>query len=540
MMRQRPLTYSLLLLLGLVGVFVFISASSAFAQAGGSAGAFSCFGGQASGTLYSVNASCPTTLEFDHLFSFLVCNMEELSSNLMGNMFCGMITTLNPAISAVITLAVLFFSVAFTMGVIPATAREFQVFLLKIACIWAFATHSDLLIGYGYKMLVNGMRDGVDAVLTNFGSNGTTVTVYGKLDEFLGKIINFATSYVGVNTSGNTGADGCKDAVFAAMAVMAIAFPPFAFLGIALLMRVAITFLRAVFGYIYALVGIAFLLTLSPFFLSFYLFRQTRSYFDKWLGYLVSFALQIVILFSFLAFILSVDVSTVSASFADIVMEKEVVKEGGSFRAPWEYCTLCDFEAVDPSNNNKVIPEDQYAQFIGKGKLKCKTPKTAIEIDTTFSPNSGKLNTLIKFTSAGFMALLVLAYILEGLLAYAASLAQNLSGGMGGATYAPQLGGGKAYGGRPVTQMPFDNAYNDFEQGFDTGFASQRNSASGLLSGIRSGISNMSEGKIYERDKLGGTVRDAKGNPVVKAESQDAGFKNRFIDWLTDPNRLNQ
>src|SRR5690606_29030122 len=108
---------------------LFLGANHAFAQADGVAGNFSCMGGQAMGTLYSPGFSCPTTLEFDNLFSFLVCNMEELSSNLLGHMFCGMTYMLEPAVTAAVTLAAIFFGIGFTIGVIPATAREFQAFL---------------------------------------------------------------------------------------------------------------------------------------------------------------------------------------------------------------------------------------------------------------------------------------------------------------------------------------------------------------------------------------------------------------------------
>ena len=89
MMRLRPASYTVLSLLGLMCMALLLTASDAFAQSAGSVGTFSCSGSQAQGSLYTVGASCPTKLEFDHLFSFLVCNMEELSTNLMGNMFCG-------------------------------------------------------------------------------------------------------------------------------------------------------------------------------------------------------------------------------------------------------------------------------------------------------------------------------------------------------------------------------------------------------------------------------------------------------------------
>ena len=516
MTQSHLARYGWILLTGFVCALGFVLlAHDASAQASGYTGHFVCIDNRAYGTLYTVNPSCPTTLGFDHIFSFLVCNMESLSSNLLGQMFCGMVFALTPAVSAVLVLSTIFFGIGFTIGVIPATAREFQVFLLKVATIWIFATQADYLIGIGYKLLVDGMRDGVDLVLGNFGVTPTTITVYNKMDLFTDSMVQFAARYVGIDKT--KGGDVCKDAIFAALAVMAVAFPPFGFLAVTLLIRVAVTFFRAVFGYIYAMIGIAFLLTLAPFFLSFYLFRQTRQYFEKWLGYMVSFSLQIVIMFAFLAFILSINTSRITGSYSNLVMQDQTTKEGGSFRAPWEYCTLCDFMAVDDSG--RPIPENQYAQFIGKGTLVCKTnPPTPIKWDTTLSPDKGRMNTLLKFTSAGLFSLLILAYILEGLLTNVAYMAQTLAAGMSGGMYAPQLGGGTNPYGRQSVRSPFDGAIDDFESGFGKGFAGESNSISGMASGVAGGMRKMITGK-----------------DSATSTTSAGGFGNRFVDWLTDP-----
>ncbi len=549
MNRWYPCFAMLLAMAGLL-----IIAQPAFAQSFGSYGDFSCSGGTATGTLYESRGSCPTTISFNNIFSFIICNMEQLSSNLLGNMFCGMITTLTPAVVAVLTIAVLVFGLGFTIGVIPATAREFQIFLIKIAFVLVFATQADYLIGFGYKFLITGVRDSVTTLVTSYlppppEGAGTSVDAYAYLDRFVAQTIRYATDYVGRK---NTDADYCKDAIFAVLALMAVAFPPMTYLSLLIIAKIALTFLRAVFGYVYALVGISFLLTLAPFFLSFFLFRQTRALFDKWLGYIVSFTLQIVLLFAFLVFTvtLCMNSSNITSSFADIIIPKayQETPEGTTFRLPWEYCTICEFKAVlkdDPGT--EIVPDCSgrdasdggdtatcgYKDFIQKGKLVCKDdPPKPIPALAAAAPEGGNapsnkvVNSLLKFTFAGLASIAVLAYIVDGLLRYLPSMAQYLAGGMG-ATYAPQLGGGKNPRGVETVDIPLlgredSGVVKDFGDGFQRGFSAGNNSITAMAQGLKAGAENVTSGTITVNGRTTPT---------------GGGMGNHFMHWLTDPNR---
>ncbi len=512
----------------------------AFAQAGGRAAEnFSCASdGSAQGKLYQTNASCPTTLSFEHIFSYFICNMEQLSSNLMGNMYCGMVTSLTPMVMAVMTFAVMIFGIGFTIGVIPATAREFQKFLLKVTFILVFATQSEYLIGYGYRFFVEGAREGISIALSGLytapngapATGNTAANVYAQLDGFLAQTLHFATDYVGAEWNREGGSNPCNNALFAVMAIMAIAFPPIFYLSLLIVFKIALTFLRGVFGYVYAIVGITFLLALAPIFLSFFMFQATRSYFDKWLGYLVSFALQMVVVFAFLTFIVSIDVSNSSRGLPDIIKPVQETQETTSLRLPWQYCTLCDFEMIDGDGN--VVPQTGYDNFIGKGTLRCKANPnynenatdpsnrvnyTPIRALNSFVPESGASapnrdvqNTLMKFAGTSLLSLLVLAYIIDGILRFVPYFAQKIAGGI--ASYAPQLGGGSSPSGIGTVDIPglrneggeYSGVFGSFERGFNRGFTnnvdakgnkSSDNSFSRTGNGIREAFSTMVSGR---------------------------------------------
>lgn len=504
-------------------------AGDAFAQAAGDAGTFSCSGGVPSGSLYDSGPTCPTTMRFNNIFSFLICNMEQLSSNLLGHMYCGMITALIPAVMAVLTLAVVFFGIGFTTGIVPATAREFQKFLLKTTFVVVFATQAEYLIGYGYNFLVAGARDGVAIALSGmFDKPGATgANVYKFLDQFLGKTLQLATDQVGANKA--AGENWCRNAIFAVLAIMAVGFPPLFYISLLLIIKIALTFIRAIFGYIYAIVGIAFLLTLAPFFLSFYLFAPTRQFFDKWISYLISFSLQMVIVFAFLAFVVSIDIKNISGGLTDIIVPVEQTRESSTIRMPWEYCTLCNFEVVDV-DTGAVIPEEQYKDTLTKGKLQCKTPVTPILVTDASAPGSGAapdpeiMNAMLRFAATGLLSLLVLAYMVDAILRWAPSIAQNLASGGG---YSPQLAGGPNVKGAPIMDAPgfyeadAGNRAGVFQQ-FGDNF-SQRYARSGNLA---DSVSDSFSLLVTGRDASGNQVTDAQGNVI------DQGLTHSWSNWL--------
>lgn len=520
-MRRFPHISTLMITLALALVAFVLYADASYAIADGTAGSFRCSNGHASGQLYNSGGSCPTSLNMGNVFSFLVCNMEQLSSNLMGHMYCGMIQELAPAVWAAATAAVLFFGISFTIGVIPATGRDAMLFLLKIAFITGFATNADLLIGVGYLFLIEGMKDGVNIVLAGLGGEYTSGNgIYGALDGFIATAFHFATDSV---ANAALPADRCKNAIFAVLAVMTLAFPILSYLGIMLLARIAITFLRAVFGYVYALVGVTFLLTLSPIFISFFLFKTTRSFFDKWIGYMASFAIQVVMLFAFLAFILSIPAQSLTSNLTDIIMYKEQINETTSFRFPWEYCTFCDFKIVDKTNPGVELT-DKSPDFISNGRLQCREPKTAITATFAISPKPGskELGSLLVLAGNGILALIVLAFIVEMLLGMLPGLAQTLARGLG-ATYAPPLGG---------QNLPGEPQITDFGRGFTHGMGvydakgnlnMTGNGPTSLIKGIKDGLATMISGRTNDG---GSGAKDADATTGGLARSYPSLFGN--------------
>lgn len=519
---------------------------------------FSCSGGSAAGELFGLSSRCPQfltsasgSIDLEHIFSFFVCNVERITTALFGNLYCGMISALAPAIYAVATLAVLFFGIGFTTGILDFTARELLTFLMKIALFIVFTTEADYMIGIAYNFFISGAQQGITIALSGLYEGSSVCSeagmaegggdLYCMLDNFLYTFlfdpITSVTAAVGADVE--SGANPCKNALIAALGLLAIAFPPIFYMALLILAKIAMVFVRGVYGYMFAIVGLAFLMVVSPIYLTFGLFRQTRPFFDKFLGYLASFSLQMIFVFTFLAFVLSLPLSHVSSSLLSIIVYQKTTYEGNTWRFPWEYCSICDFniyQIVDPADPSQDILLDPSVKInSAKHRLKCKEPFKALEPLALVSPqpdgsganpvaaNQALQNKLMDFAMYGLLGLLVLALVIDRLLSLIPFLAQTLAGGMG-ASYAPMLGGGRdASGrgtmGREAVDLPFESTIRSVGDGFHSGFtrgvpdengqytSPPSNTISGMASGVTEASKALVAGTNRDPGMVGGLVR---------------------------------
>ncbi len=536
--------------LPLVGLAMLLLADSALAAGSGVVGSFSCSAGKAVGQLYNSNVTCPTTITMETFFSFLVCNIEQLSSNLMGQMYCGMQQSLAPLVWSMATLAVLVFGISFTFGMAPMRGGEALLFLLKIAFVTGFATQAESLVGVGYNLLISGIRDGVALAVAGFtGTSGASSgnDVYKLLDGILAKFFHFVTDSMKPDKSvpatdlAAIYQSRCKNAIFAVLATLGAVFPMLSYLGLVLMGRIALTLYRAVFGYLYALVGITFLMALAPIFISFYLFKTTRSFFDKWVGYLVSLALQAILLFSFLGFILSINLNSVTSSLTNVIVYRAQGVETPTFRLPWQYCTLCEFKAYYKGTNTPIDLTQSNADILSS-ELRCNdTPPKPIDLDTAFAPDKNAtvanvFSNLLLLVGNSLVTLIALAILVERLLAMIPSLGQRLAAGMGG-NYAPSIGGATSGGGPSFGAMG-ESFFTDFEAGFRDRMATTP------LRGGQDGRSRSMADYIGTNNgvarSVGALGEGLKSMVVGRRGVDDSGITGHLKKWLSDPTNFGQ
>lgn len=481
---------------GLVVAFAVMSfAFAAHAQLGGGANAgFNCAYAGTNNILQSGN--CPESIEDGKIFSYFVCQMEKLIGETFGQLYCQVQGHFFGPMSAVITLAIVIFGVAFTIGVVQATARDAMLFLFKVVAVWGFATQADLLIGVAYNFFIGGLKEGIaivvsgifhpaDSTLSLTGTGGERV--YAYMDEVFKKFVTMSTDSAGAGQNGGGGGGGgsgdnpCKNAIFALLTLFALAFPPLFALGIFLFIKFVAFFLRAVFGYVYAIIGISFLIVLAPIFLAFYFWRQTQEYTAKWIAYLASFALQMVIIFSFIAFVLSMDFKSISKDLFDLVVPYNQSMETSGIRWPWKVCSICEFTVTDSSGqavSGGSIPPG--------GSVKCKdNPGKPIPPHAFLGPgnnaNGGGMNqTLLKLAARTVLTLAVLAYVLTALLDVVPTMAARLASGNMIAAQ-PLVG--------PNMPLPLESGLQAFEQKFMEGLNKGGNPVTAYSEAFKQGSS---------------------------------------------------
>jgi hypothetical protein len=437
---------------------------------------FSCGGG--GGQLLNSGGNCPTSLDDGKIFSYFVCEMERLIGEVFGQLYCQTQSQLMGPMAAVVTLAITLFGVAFLIGVVQSTAREFVIFLLKVAAVWGFATQAELMVGVAYNFFMGGLKEGIAIVVGaifqpaggmgggGMGGGGQQggQEIYAYMDQIFEKLVKSTTESAGADPNGGGGGGGgaaefCKNAIFAGLALLVIAFPPLAAMGMMLVVRFVIFLLRAVFGYIFAVMGISFLIVIGPIFLAFFFWKQTRQYFDKWVGHLAAFALQMVIIFAFIAFILSMDASRVGKELLDLIVPYNKNVEQSGIRWPWQVCTICEFEVVEGQGGGGAGGGGGGGKEVPGGSVRCKEnpgkPLNPGSLAGFASSDDGQVtpemrNTLLKVAAKTILTLLVLIYIINAMLDLIPQIAQRLASG--GVVIAPDLMDVKAHPGHEKLQ----------------------------------------------------------------------------------------
>lgn len=420
---------------------------------------FSCSGGSANGQLFN-QQGCSGSPEDGKVFSYFICQFEEILNEILSEVYCAVVGDAGFAVKAALTLLVAITGVAFLMGLTPFTAKELMMLAAKFSLVLAFALEAEYMIGVGYNLFISMTKEGIVIVLDHlFASRNFTSgdQVYDLFDQTLQDFISAVSQG---ETQENT--NRCEGAVFGMLAALAVAVPPLAIVGMYFVVKLLWMVLRAVFGYCQGLLGLTFLVVLAPIYVSFSLFKPTRTLFDKWVQYLISFSFQMVVVFAFLGMVFYIldQVSEETSDYRELVRpQQQVVGQGPGSYAPIDACGICKISPTSP----KDAPECESDEVL---------PFTEVAQDENF----------LQFASVKVLAMVILFYVLDIMLDFVPEMAKHLAG----PKYAGQLGGGR--GGN--MQLPFEQAIGSTLSKSAQSFAGSSNSATGLVAGLTSGVTH--------------------------------------------------
>lgn len=439
---------------------------------------FSCSGGSASGDLYTAQ-SCDGDPSQGQVFSYFVCNFEKIIREALGNVYCSIVDESRPGVMAALTMAVLFMGMMFLMGMSPFTAKELMVFAAKFSMVLAFATEAEYMIGIGYALFMNVAKEGIVIVLSYLfeGHYSNANDVYKLFDDGLKQIMGLSSQDSKQDNS------QCSNTLFSMMVLIAAAFPPLAFVGAYFMIKLVWVMLRAVFGYCQGILGVTFLVTLAPIYVSFALFKPTRSLFEKWTQYLISFSFQMVIVFAFLGMAFNI----IKKMADDITDYTKLVK-------PYNR----DFVASGTSNVLQMCGICEMDKTAPKEKPKCKSDRV-MEIGEL-----AKDENFLHFASVKILGMVLMFYILDIMMDFVPQMARHLAG----QKYAGQLGGGEA---SPEVEMAIPGEKN-IKQALQAGaqaFLSGGNSATGFVRGLKAAGGTFMKGVADEAMQTAGGAAGA-------------------------------
>ncbi len=352
----------------------------------------------------------------ENLFSSFVCNYHQIVDQVLSSLFITMYAYFRQPVIAALSLTLILTGATFALGMLPFTTRDTMILLAKLALVMGFALNGDFFIETIYDQLISFMRDTTDIVVGAIGSvNGAPSSVNGIFEWMDLQFYQFISLQDQAQKDKK-----CEGDVLGLIFALAATMPPIFAMGMYLLFQLVMVFVRTVMGYLLALTGIMFLTTMAPLFLSFALFRFTSSYFEKWLAYMLGFSMQIFIVFSFIAVVLSFPIGEKLRAVSQISKPYDKVAYHDSQRFDYDnWCTLCATEAL-----GSATAPDQC-----KGGNSDALSPTSIQV--------GGEGNFINWIGKEIIMLAVLAYIVEVLLKAAPQIARNITS----IPYAPTMAG---------------------------------------------------------------------------------------------------
>lgn len=231
------------------------------------------------------------------IFTRVICLVEFQLNETLTELYCRTYDFIIEPLSALIVLYVAVTGILFALGMIEMSTKEVMVRILTLVGVWFFATDAQYTLGLGYRLFIEGMREGMMIVA---GMPETPLGAASDCDWHTDTPY-FAFDCVAITLFGLENGLINSQAFDQILKGLVLLFIPGGSILAPLLLGasffIIIVFMRFTMSYLMAVVGLTFLFMVAPIFISFFLFMTTRPIFTNWVQNLFSFALQPMLLF---------------------------------------------------------------------------------------------------------------------------------------------------------------------------------------------------------------------------------------------------
>jgi len=280
----------------------------------------------------------------------------------MARMYCGMLNGLKPSITAMLSFLVVIFGAGIATGIVNFTAKEAMILAFKIALVCAFALDPSWGIGIGYRFFISFSETLSNVVLSVMGA-GVTMD---KPDKVVLGLMNLTSGgqpppsamdslHALITPGSSTYVPPMCWGILAPLLLALVIFMPFIIVFVILLILQYLgLFFRILLGYLSSLLMISLLFVFAPLFICFSLFKLTKGLFESWIKYLISFSLQMIIMFAMLAFISLMPSANFFTNLMGLLKEQNNTFSFLLFTTPIHFCGICDF-MLDPAGSNNLV-----------------------------------------------------------------------------------------------------------------------------------------------------------------------------------------
>lgn len=406
----------------------------------------------------------------EHVFSQVLCDFLRVLNSILGLMYCTLQHVLERTMTILMSVYVAVFGWQVLMGTAQLNSRDVVIRLIKMAVVFMFAVESTWGINIIFKgavsfisdvsfWIVNAIPGLLDLDVTGehcgsiqFQDRGNVMPLFLFFDCLIKYTFLGAGKYASIRVIGLFGA-------------MMFVYPPLFFIAFQWASKTFLTMVRAVINFLMALAAIAFLVTLTPIFMSFMLFQVTTHFFENWLRYLISYVIQVTLVFAVIVMWVMVffqftiffkDLSNVVFPFKPALEQAGTLKPAQS----WGICPPLygkDDNGAPTIQCRKIngLPFNPYS-LLGPSP----DPNNAMELNPTWAlhnsmvvPPSRIINEseFLYYVFYHFIGLLIVTYAFGTILEHIPRIAQSISspaplpqilGGMGTTPWGTAGGGG--------------------------------------------------------------------------------------------------
>jgi hypothetical protein len=232
------------------------------------------------------------------VFSSTVCKVEEIVTDVFGNMWCQVSAYMLEPLSALLILYIAILGLGYATGLMRLSLPDLAYRTILALLVWGFVTKAELALDLMFTFYMTLLKEGLYIVFSwgpslpgspSYGGAQSVEQIMYNLDIVAGDLFS--------------GPEDEMVTIIASVFALVSSVPGGVMLGSALFAEGAFTFFvfcRTVLSYLISITAMTFLLTLSPIFISLALFGVTRRFFWNWLDTITSFALQPIIIFAYI------------------------------------------------------------------------------------------------------------------------------------------------------------------------------------------------------------------------------------------------